>query len=523
MIITSNYMKKLVIIFSILSALATSYYIYRIISKPQSPFKKYAQSIPGTYRIGFTNLDQELSNQPLTIQGTIPTWLNGTLLRNGPAQFYTDSSWVTNWFDGLAMIHAFTLHNGTVTYSNKFLKTTDYVYVQKTGTMNYAGFMQDPCGSLFKNLFSLFIHDELAGMPAIPNANVSFTSYADRLAALTEIPLPVEFDPQTLETLGVIEYADQLPKKNIHDTPHPHYDPVAHEHIGYFTHFGNPSTVNLYSIADGQTSRRIIASYEAAEPSYMHSFAITQQYAILTALPLVVSPTDLLYGNAFIKSFRWKPELGTKLIVINRHTGAIQGSYQAPPFFAFHTVNAYEQDSTIILDVITYPDASSLDQALFATLLEPTHHDTATSSKLHRYTINLTNTTVTDTILTHATIELPRINYAFNGKPYTYLYAEEYKQTRHYVADGLIKINVNTGATVQWHADNCFPGEPVFIAHPTSSHEDDGVVLSVVLDVARGNSFLLVLDAHTFTEIARSYAPHHIPFGIHGSYFPQKF
>jgi beta,beta-carotene 9',10'-dioxygenase len=45
------------------------------------------------------------------------------------------------------------------------------------------------------------------------------------------------------------------------------------------------------------------------------------------------------------------------------------------------------------------------------------------------------------------------------------------------------------------------------------------VVLSVVLDADAGRSFLLVLDAGTFQELARAEAPHHVPFGFHGQFF----
>jgi carotenoid cleavage dioxygenase-like enzyme len=48
--------------------------------------------------------------------------------------------------------------------------------------------------------------------------------------------------------------------------------------------------------------------------------------------------------------------------------------------------------------------------------------------------------------------------------------------------------------------------------------DDDGAILSVVLDTRRGASFLLILDASTFREVARAEAPRHIPFGFHGSY-----
>ena len=64
----------------------------------------------------------------------------------------------------------------------------------------------------------------------------------------------------------------------------------------------------------------------------------------------------------------------------------------------------------------------------------------------------------------------------------------------------------------------CYPGEPVFVSGPQARDEDEGVVLSVVLDADRGNSFLLILDAQSFGEVARAEVPQHIPFGFHGEY-----
>jgi beta,beta-carotene 9',10'-dioxygenase len=41
----------------------------------------------------------------------------------------------------------------------------------------------------------------------------------------------------------------------------------------------------------------------------------------------------------------------------------------------------------------------------------------------------------------------------------------------------------------------------------------------VVLDAAEERSFLLVLDARSFEELARVEAPQRIPFGFHGQFF----
>jgi carotenoid cleavage dioxygenase-like enzyme len=63
------------------------------------------------------------------------------------------------------------------------------------------------------------------------------------------------------------------------------------------------------------------------------------------------------------------------------------------------------------------------------------------------------------------------------------------------------------------------PENQVFVPRPDAKREDEGVILSVVLDPNSGQSFLLILDSKPFKEIARALVPHHIPFGIHGQYY----
>ena len=103
-------------------------------------------------------------------------------------------------------------------------------------------------------------------------------------------------------------------------------------------------------------------------------------------------------------------------------------------------------------------------------------------------------------------------------KNYTFLYAVGMDSVTNFT-DRLIKINVQSKDFVTWFEKNCHPGEPIFVARPESNNEDDGVILSVVLDYDKRRSFLLILDAHSFKEIARAEVPHHIPFGIHGQYY----
>jgi len=490
--------------------------------KKNSPFKLYENLIPKTYRIGFTNLDSEIHIDNLPVIGPIPEWLSGVLFRNGPAKFTTNNAWVSNWFDGLAMIHAFSINNGAVSYTNKFLKTDNYETAKRTGNMSYFGFVQDPCKSLFKILISEFITHSDKG--AFNNTNINIAKYTEHFIAFSETPLPIEFDQESLETIGLLDYHDNYPKYNIHDTAHPHYDSLRNEHLAYFTKFGKKSSHNLFRIKDGSTKREIIGSISVDQPSYMHSFGLTKNYAILTGLPLVANPINLLLKNkGFIKNFKWKPELGTRFIVFDRINDKLIGTFKGEPFFAFHTVNAFEENNKIIFDIIVYPDASIIDKSYFDYILAPRNPKNSNTEfyggLLKRFTIDLRDGTVISRIIINEQIELPRINYEkCNTKDYTYMYA--YAGFRYpYTADKLLKINVKTGESKSWYQENCYPGEPVFINEPHSQKEDKGVVLSVILNAQMQKSFLLILDAESFKEISRAEVPHHIPFGIHGKYF----
>ena len=57
------------------------------------------------------------------------------------------------------------------------------------------------------------------------------------------------------------------------------------------------------------------------------------------------------------------------------------------------------------------------------------------------------------------------------------------------------------------------------LERPGADQEDDGVLLSIVLDTTTGCSSLVILDARDLSELACAQAPHHIPFHFHGEFF----
>ncbi|MBA2306557.1 carotenoid oxygenase family protein, partial [Candidatus Dependentiae bacterium] len=303
----------------------------------------------------YTSLDQEIVLPELQIKGVVPAWLEGTLIRNSAAKFETSTQHVHHVFDGCAMLHMFSFSEGTVGYANKFLKTNYYTTALETGSLG-KGFSADPCKLLFANVLAYFTPKKVH----YDNANVNIAKIADKFVALTETPLPIEFDLKTLNTRGPISFDDNL--KGQVTTAHPHYDYETEESFNYLTHFGRESFYHVYSMPFKSKTRKLIASIPVKKPSYMHSFSITKQYIILTEIPFRVNPLHLLLMNKpFIKNFVWNPQEGTIFTVVNRTTGELVGRYKGEPFFTFHHVNAFEEKDTIIVDLIAYKDPSSID------------------------------------------------------------------------------------------------------------------------------------------------------------------
>ena len=460
------------------------------------------------YALGFTTQEQETQVAELPVEGTLPPWLTGSLIRTGPAKFEVGEQWYRHWFDGLAMLHRFAFAEGKVSYANRFLETRAYRAARARGQITYSEFATDPCRTVFGRVFSMF-----APQPT-DNASVNLVRLGDEYVAMTETPLPVAFEPDTLRALGVAGWANAL--KGQLTTAHPHLDRERGELINYTTHFSPTSRYRVYALAPGGQPREV-AAIKTSRPSYMHSFALTERYVVLAQYPLVVNPLRLgTSGRPFIENYRWEPERGTRFLVIDRHEGTVRAEVEGPSLFCFHHVNAFEDGDGLNLDLCGYEDASIV-QALYLERLRS--GGLIPPPSLVRCRVPLNGGEATAEQLAAEEIELPRIDYRKrNGRRYRIAYGAGARERGDFL-NQLVKIDIESGTARTWAQDGCYPGEPVFVPAPDQRDEDDGVVLSVVLDAGAGSSFLLVLDAASFQELARAQAPVHIPFGFHGSYF----
>jgi beta,beta-carotene 9',10'-dioxygenase len=458
------------------------------------------------HRLGFTSQDEETTVDRLPVTGEVPAWLTGALVRVTPALLEVGGRRLAHWFDGIAMLNRFGFADGRVSYGSRFLESRTYQDA-KEGEWRRGGFATDPCRSIFKRVQQIFSPD------LTDNPNVNLARIGERYIAMTETPMPVEFDAETLDTIGHLEYADKL--KGQITTAHPHHDAGRDELVNYVARFSRVSEYVLYGMPAGSTTRRVIARMPVKEPAYMHAFGMSERYLILAEYPLRVNPLKLAFaGRPFIENYTWRADEPTRFQVLDRATGELRGTYETDAFFCFHHVNAFERGDELVVDLCAYEDATIIDSLY---LDENGPRGEIPPVELRRYTIDLAGGSVRSEPLTDGSLELPRIDYGRrNTRDYSYAY---FTGAETGWIDRLVKVDVRDGSRSEWSAEGCYPGEPVFVRKPGTEAEDAGVVLSVVLDANAGRSFLLVLDAGSFEEIARAEAPHHIPFGFHGQYF----
>ncbi|XP_058811653.1 carotenoid isomerooxygenase isoform X3 [Topomyia yanbarensis] len=152
--------------------------------------------------------------------------------------------------------------------------------------------------------------------------------------------------------------------------------------------------------------------------------------------------------------------------------------------------------------------------------------------------VTLENTKATAYVIPNATVfckpellcdlgcETPRIFYEQHlGRAYRYFYAISSDVDANNPGT-LIKVDVVNNTKQTWCEYNVYPSEPIFVPCPDPQSEDDGVVLAVMVwgREEENRVGLLILDAKSFTEIARSefITPGPVPKCLHGWFRPAK-
>ncbi|KAM4651554.1 carotenoid-cleaving dioxygenase, mitochondrial-like [Discoglossus pictus] len=505
---------------------------------------------------------------PTKVTGTIPKWIKGSLLRNGPGRYEFGNDSFNHWFDGMALMHKFRIEDGSVTYASKFLQSDTYksnksanrIVVSEFGTLA----MPDPCKSMFERFKSKFELD------STDNCVVNYVLYKGDYYVSTETNFMLKVDPEELDTLEKVDWSKFIAVNGA--TAHPHYDPDGTAYNMGNSYGKKGTSYNIIKVPAQKSKSdetlegaKVLCSIEPTEktkPSYYHSFGMTENYIVFIEQPLKLNIINILAskirGKSFLNSVSWEPELSTVFHVVNKMTGEPHAvTFHAPSFANFHQINAFEDQGCIVLDLCCLDNGGLIHtlelhnlrksgQALEklikenckpyprrfvlpldtdskqGTNIKPLNYTSATAEKRADGKIWCTHENLHDHTLDQCGIEFPQINYSkYNTKKYRYYYGCGFE---HLVGNSLVKVDVDTKKAKIWKEEGFFPSEPIFVPYPESSEEDDGVILSAVLTPHKEkNTFLLILDAKEFQELGRAEVPVHMPYGFHGVFAPHKF
>merc|ERR1719318_714715 len=197
--------------------------------------------------------------------------------------------------------------------------------------------------------------------------------------------------------------------------------------------------------------------------------------------------------------------------------------------FSTHHMNAWEEGNEVVFDLACNQWDS---MATYLDIENMLHHPDTDADKAHfvmkrvRLNLNTKAVVVEDWpnergIPMLNTADFPIINNDFTGYKNRFAYGwisiDYWKQT-------LLKKDLeNSMNDKTWSHPSHYPGEVFFIPRPGAEEEDDGVLVTIVFDGQKEQSYLLLLDGQTFSELNWSYLPHNVPFSFHGNWFPELY
>lgn len=450
-----------------------------------------------------------LEPQDAVIAGTIPAWLQGDLLRTCPAVFAQGAWQARHWFDGLGQIYAFRIGAATVKFQSRLLDSEAAREI--AGGRALRSSFGTPTG---RTPWQRLVQPV---QRSTDNTNVNIVQMGDDLVALTEGAWQMRIDPASLRASGVRPYSHDGLRGTLMGA-HPHRDFARRQVVNLATTFGAlGGVVSVYEHGDGEHARRAVGSWRTDRVPYMHSFGLTARHAVLLAHPFTVRPLDMLWSNrGYIDHFEWRPQDGTRLILMDRASGATT-EYEAEAMFVFHTVNAFERGSDTVLDALAYPDAAVMEDLRVARMavrppdLRP---------RLIRITMQPGRPRAEVQPLGDAGFEFPSIHYRrCSGNNYRYVWgAADGPRAEGGYGSSIVKVDVGSSASRAFDDGERIYGEPVFVPRPGGVDEDDGVLLAVGCSQRTQSSALAVLDARTMALLATAEVPAAIPLGFHGSF-----
>ncbi|KAK6158543.1 hypothetical protein DH2020_005857 [Rehmannia glutinosa] len=461
------------------------------------------------------------------VAGSLPSCLDGAYIRNGPnPQFIPRGPY--HLLDGDGMLHSIKISRGKATFCSRYVKTYKYFVERKMGypifPSVFSSFGNGLCASMAR--FFLTFSQTLGGhfsplTNGFGQANTSLGLFCGKLFALCESDLPyaVKLTPDgNIITLGRHNFDD---KSLSNMTAHPKIDPQTGEVFAFSYNIMRPF-LTYFRISSDRRKQKEVPIFSIKRASFIHDFAVTENYAIFPDIQIVLDPMEILRGRSPVGIDSSKtPRLGIIPRFANDESEMCW--IDVPGLNMLHAVNAWEEDDKIVIvasNVLSVEHA--LDQMNLRRLsLEKITVDAKAKKVVNRYPVSVKN------------LDLGVINPAYAGRRTRYVYATLTDQLPK--AAGVAKLDLllstidrdDCVVASRKYGPGCYGGEPFFVPREhdnPEAEEDDGYLVTYVHNENTEKSKFIVMDAKSpnLDIVADVMLPGRVPYGFHGIFVKEN-
>ncbi|HEU4996803.1 MAG TPA: carotenoid oxygenase family protein [Gemmatimonadaceae bacterium] len=276
------------------------------------------------------------------IEGRLPDWLRGSYYVNGPARFERDGRRYRHWLDGDGMVCALHFGDAGVRFVSRFVRTRKLADEEQAGAFLYRGF-----GTAFDG-------DRLRRNVMLESPmNINVLLRGRELLAFGEQSLPMRLHPETLETLGEVDFGGSLNEV----TPfaaHAKLDPRSGNLLNFgISYAAERPALHLYEIGPDESLLRR-RHVRLRMPHSNHDFGFTSGHAVFFLSPMTMDFERFVRDRASVMdSLTWEPERGSSILMIPRVAGGGESfSVAAGHGYCLHVINAFETGKRLVLDIL---------------------------------------------------------------------------------------------------------------------------------------------------------------------------
>jgi carotenoid cleavage dioxygenase len=477
------------------------------------PVKTSLQPSNHPYLTGaWTPLHEEVDASDLTVlEGAIPTDIDGVYVRNTENPVH-QALGRYHPFDGDGMVHVISFKNGQADYRNRFVRTRGFEAEQEAGQSLWGGLM-DGAGVSLRPGFGA--HGGLKD-----TASTDVVVHGGRIVAtFYQCGEAYWLDPETLEQGGVASWA---PLDGV--SAHAKVDEATGDLL--FFNYSKHAPYMHYGVVDRTGKRVHYVPVHLPGPRLPHDMAFTANYSILNDLP-VFWDEELLKRNVHaVREHRGMP---SRFAVIPRFGNPEDIRwFEADPTYILHFLNAYEDGDEIIMDGYfqekptprPLADAPAGYEHMMGFLDEHSF-----LSKLHRWRFNLKTGETREHHLDDRVLEFGMFNQRYAGKPYRYAYST-FTKPGWFLFKGFVKHDLETGQS--WSLtlpEGQYASEAPFVPRINAIDEDDGYLVSFIINETAGTSECVLIDCKRFEDgpVVRIALPHKISSGTHSVWADRDF